>query len=63
MSLREYLVTFRQALERIDTYGFSESIVFHEELRAGKQAIIKAEIVLVGNHLGCCQILGISNIL
>ena len=47
MSINEYLASIRRALERLDGYGFAESIVFHEEIRAGKQAIIKAEIVLI----------------
>ncbi len=34
--------------------AFAESIVFQEEIRAGKQAIIKAEIVLVD---GSCLII------
>ncbi len=54
MSLSEYLVILRQEIERIDTFGFAESIAFQEELRAGKQAIVKAEIVLVD---GSCLIL------
>jgi hypothetical protein len=47
MSLSRYLAALRQEIERLDTFGFAESIDFHEELRAGKQAIVKAEIVLV----------------
>lgn len=47
MSISEYLASIRRAIERLDTYGFAESIIFQEEIRAGKQAIIKAEIVLV----------------
>lgn len=47
MSISEYLSSIRDAIERIDTYGFAESIIFQEEIRAGKQAIIRAEIVLV----------------
>ena len=47
MTLNEYLAAFRQEIERLDTYGFAESIDFHEELRAGKQAIVKVEIGLM----------------
>ena len=54
MSINEYLASIRRAVERLDVYGFAESIVFHEEIRAGKQAIIKAEIVLVD---GSCLII------
>ena len=42
MTLNEYLAALRQEIERLDTYGFAESIDLHEELRAGKQAIVKA---------------------
>ena len=54
MSISEYLASIRSAVERLDTYGFAESIIFQEEIRAGKQAIIKAEIVLVD---GSCLII------
>ena len=47
MSLSEYLAAIRDEIERLDSYGFAESVEFHEELRAGKQAIIKVEVVLV----------------
>lgn len=47
MSISEYLASIRRAIERFDTYGFAESIIFQEGIRAGKQAIIRAEIVLV----------------
>jgi len=47
MSISEYLASIRRAIERLDIYGFAESIILQEEIRAGKQAIIKAEIVLV----------------
>ena len=54
MSISEYLVSIRRAIERLDTYGFAESIIFQEELRAGKQAVVKVEIVLVD---GSCLII------
>ncbi|MBF0200663.1 MAG: hypothetical protein HQK66_05015 [Desulfamplus sp.] len=54
MSISDYLASFRHDIERLDTYGFAESIIFQEELRAGKQAVIKAEIVLVD---GSCLII------
>ncbi len=47
MSLREYLSSFHRAVGRIDDYGFAESIDIKEEIRAAKQAIIKAKIFLV----------------
>jgi hypothetical protein len=52
MLISEYLASIRSAVELLDTYGFAESIIFQEEIRAGKQAIFKAEIVLVdGSYL------------
>ena len=51
MKLNEYLAAIRMEIERLDTHGFAESIDFHEELRAGKQAIVKAEIVLIDGSL------------
>ena len=53
MTLNEYLANLRQGIERLETYGFAESIIFLVELRAGKQAIVKAEVVLVD---GSCLI-------
>ncbi len=47
MSLRDYLKEFHRALARIEDYGFVESIDIKEEIRAGKQAVIKAKVVLV----------------
>ncbi len=54
MSISDYLASFRRDIDRLDTYGFAESIIIQEELRAGRQAVIKAEIVLVD---GSCLIL------
>lgn len=47
MSLREYLDSFHRALEKIDDYGFAESIDIRVERRAGKQAVINSDITLV----------------
>ena len=47
MSINEYLAHVRCAIDRLDVCGFAESIVFQEEIRAGKQAIVKADIVLI----------------
>ena len=55
MSISEYLASVRHAIKRLDTYGFAESIIFQKEIRAGKQAIIKAEIVLVVTDHGACN--------
>ena len=47
MSLSHYLSDFRRGVERLDDYGFAESVGLHEEIRAGKQALIKVNVVLV----------------
>jgi len=38
---------FRRGIEKIEKYGYTESIDIKEEIRPNKQAIIKAKIVLV----------------
>lgn len=47
MSLRDYLVAFHRVVEKIDDYGFAESIDISEERRAAKQAVIKSDIILI----------------
>lgn len=47
MSLRNYLDSFHRGIEKLEDYGYAESIDIREEIRASKQAIIKARIVLV----------------
>jgi hypothetical protein len=47
MSLRDYLDSFHQAIEKIDDYGFAEAIDIKEEIRPAKQSVINAKIVLV----------------
>lgn len=47
MSLPDYLKAFRRAVGKINDYGFAESIDIREEIRAAKQAVINAKIVLV----------------
>jgi len=47
MSLIDYLDVFHRAVEKINDYGFAESIDIIEERRAAKQAVIKSIVVLV----------------
>jgi len=47
MLLRNYLESFRQGIEKLENYGYTESIQIEEEIRPNKQALIKANIVLV----------------
>jgi hypothetical protein len=47
MLLHEYLASVRQAIEKFDIYGYAETIDIREEVRAGRQAIIKISVTLV----------------
>lgn len=47
MLLSNYLQSFRRGMEKLEKYGYTESIDIREEIRSNKQAIIKAKIVLV----------------
>ena len=47
MLLSDYLTILRQLIEKIETYGFAESIDIRQEIRAGKQAVINIHVVLV----------------
>ena len=51
MLLNEYLALFRKALEKIEQYGFSDSIEIKEEIRANKQAVLNARVVLIDNSV------------
>ena len=51
MSLHDYLEKFRQAIEKIEIYGYTESVEIKEELRPNKQAVIKAKIVFINSSV------------
>ena len=51
MLLRNYLRLFRQGIEKLEKYGYAESIDIKEEIRPNKQAIVKARIVLVDSSV------------
>lgn len=51
MSLRDYLDSFHGAVSKIEDYGFSESIDIKVEIRASKQAVNKARVVLVDSSV------------
>jgi hypothetical protein len=51
MLINEYLALFRKALEKIEQYGFSDSIEIREEIRANKQAVLNARVVLIDNSV------------
>jgi len=45
--LHDYLRETRSCIEKIDRYGYAESIEIKEEIRAGKQVILQVSVVLV----------------
>ncbi|UCH96882.1 MAG: hypothetical protein JSV88_08535 [Candidatus Aminicenantes bacterium] len=47
MSLHNYIKEFRQEIEKLEDYGYTESLEINEEIRANKLAVINANIVLV----------------
>ena len=51
MMLRDYLDLFRKSIEKLENYGYSESIEIEEEIRPDKQAIMKAKIVLINSSV------------
>jgi len=51
MLLRNYLELFRRSVGKLENYGYTESIEIKQEIRPNKQAIIKANIVLVDGSL------------
>jgi hypothetical protein len=51
MSLRNYLELFRQALQKLENYGYTESMSIKEEIRPNKQAIIKAKTVFINRSV------------
>ena len=55
MSLHEYLILLRKGIEKLEDYGYAESVDVREEIRAGKQAIIRVKIVLVDGAVLHCK--------
>ena len=51
MLLRNYLKLFRQALEKLENYGYTESMDIKEEIRPNKQAIIKAKTIFINRSV------------
>ena len=49
MSLNEYLDLFRNALEKFEKYGYADIVEIKQEIRANKQAILIAKVVLIDN--------------
>ena len=51
MSLDEYLNLFRKAVEKFENYGYADTVEIREEVRANKQAILIAKVVLIDNSI------------
>ena len=51
MLLHKYFALFQKSIEKLDNYGYTESIDIKEEIRPNKQAVIKAKIVLVNRSI------------
>jgi len=51
MSLNEYLNRFRKGIQRIENYGYADSIDIREEIRANKQAILNVKVVLINQSV------------
>ncbi len=47
MSLHNYLKPFRQEIEKLGDYGYSESLEIKEEIRGNKLSVLTAHIVLI----------------
>ena len=43
MSLHDYLELFHQAIEKVEGYGYAESIKINEEIRPNKQAGLRVQ--------------------
>jgi hypothetical protein len=47
MFLHDYFHSLRSHLERLEDYGYAETIEINEEIRPDKQAIINVRIILI----------------
>ncbi|WDN90757.1 hypothetical protein BuS5_03728 [Desulfosarcina sp. BuS5] len=51
MLLNEYLNRFRKSIQKIENYGYADSIDIREEIRANKQAILNVKVVLINQFV------------
>ena len=51
MLLNEYLDRFRKGIEKIENYGYADSVEIREEIRANKQAILNLKVVLIDDSV------------
>jgi len=51
MLLNEYLDLFRKGIEKIENYGYADSVEIREEIRANKQAVLNTKVVLINDSV------------
>ncbi len=51
MLLNEYLNRFRKGIQKIENYGYADSIDIREEIRANKQGILNVKVVLINQSV------------
>ncbi len=51
MLLNEYFDLFRKSIEKIENVGYADSIEIREEIRANKQAVLYAKVILIDNSV------------
>ena len=51
MLLNEYLKRFHKSIQKIENYGYADSIDIREEIRANKQAILNVKVVFINQSV------------
>lgn len=51
MQLHKYLTKFRREIEKLENYGFAESLEINEEIRADKQAVLNIKVFFVNGSI------------
>jgi hypothetical protein len=51
MQLHNYLNKFHLEIEKLENYGFAETLEINEEIRANKQAVVNVKVFLVNGSI------------
>jgi len=51
MLLNEYLKRFHEGIQKIENYGYADSVDIREEIRANKQPILNVKVVLINQSV------------
>jgi len=51
MLLNKYLNQFREGIQKIENFGYADSVDIREEIRANKQAILNVKVVLINQSV------------